>query len=93
MTMNQTIPFNEIETKSNPIGYWVLAHQSWNIFKKPDYFCLPYHDDHKSSTTDPKRAMRWFHYEEAAWFAEGLKGTWAPIYVVFDGDELAYIKS
>ena len=78
---------------STEIGYWVLSHQSWNIFKKPDYFCLPYLENgHSSSTKDPKRAMRWFHYGEAEAFATGLKGAWAPIYAIFDGGELAYIK-
>lgn len=80
-------------THNREIGYWLLAHQSWLIFKKPIYFCLPYKEnDYKERTPDPKKAMRWFHYGEAEAFAAGIKGTWAPIYVVFDGDELAYIQ-
>jgi hypothetical protein len=99
-TTKQTILSTEIDMESGTvthnrcIPYWLLAHQSWNFFRKPVYFCLPYIENgHSSSTTDIKRAMRWFHYGEAEAFAAGLSGTWAPIYVVFDGDELAYIKS
>ena len=68
------------------IGYWLLARQSWNIFKPVEYL------GYEGKTRDKKKAARWFSYEDAKASSEILTGDWQPILVLFDGDEPAVIN-
>ena len=76
------------------VHVWVLAHQSWNIFKPMEYYCLvPGPILSESTTQNVKLAHRFFDYEDAQDVASYLSKKWTPRLVVFKGDEPAYVQA
>jgi hypothetical protein len=77
--------------QNRQIGYWLLAHQSWNIFKPTEYFLFSYSGAVR--TRDKKLATRWFYYGEAKAWAGSLSSNWTPILVMIDADEPAFSQT
>lgn len=80
---------------SKEIGYWLLAHASWNPFKRTEYLCLQpsYLGLMPSmvSTKNVKLAHRFFSLDDAEAFCAHSYRQWTPVLRLFDGDELARV--
>jgi hypothetical protein len=72
------------------IAVWILAHQSWNVFKPTEYYCIT-PPGREGKTISPRLATRWFTEAEASYFATLLPGRWTPKLLLVDGKRLAAV--